>query len=189
MKCGLAILLFLAATATNQRLSLSEKPLSRRELIEFVRLERLGVSNQRPEDLVRECGIEFDVTDNFLEQLRNMDADVALLKAVKSMSKSVAPHHIYNAGEDVTAPVPIERPKPPYTQEARSAKVKGFVAMWVLVDPKGNVADLRQISKPLGKGLDKSVLQTILRWRFKPATHQGIPVPVRMFLGVGVQPP
>jgi len=95
---------------------------------------------------------------------------------------------IYTVGGDVAAPVPIYRPEPPYTEQARKDKVQGAVVTEVLVDASGNVASVKptavSLSRNLSDGLDESAIETLRAWRFKPAMKNGKPVPVRVTVEV-----
>ena len=90
----------------------------------------------------------------------------------------------YRVGGDVTAPIPIFKPDPPYTPQARKDKVQGAVVAAVDVDASGNVADVKltavSLSRNVSDGLDESVLQTLRTWKFQPATRKGKPVPVKV---------
>ncbi len=90
---------------------------------------------------------------------------------------------VYSVGGNVSAPVPIYSPDPPYSEEARKAKYSGIVVVSIIVDAQGNVRDI-QVVKPLGLGLDEKAVETIRTWRFKPALRNGSPVPVRMLVEV-----
>jgi TonB family protein len=46
-------------------------------------------------------------------------------------------------------------------------------------DETGNVARAK-VTRPLGKGLDEKALEAVRRWKFKPATYNGEPVPVQV---------
>lgn len=85
---------------------------------------------------------------------------------------------VYQVGGDVAAPVPIHKPKPEYTTEAVRAKLSGNIVLGIIVDAHGKVTHAHVI-KGLGKGLDESALETIRKWKFKPATRGGVPVAVR----------
>jgi bla regulator protein BlaR1 len=76
----------------------------------------------------------------------------------------------------VTKPVPIYKPEPPYTQEAKDAKLQGTVRLRITIAADGTVSDAKLISPPLGKGLDENALETVKTWKFKPATKKGKPV-------------
>jgi protein TonB len=89
----------------------------------------------------------------------------------------------YSVGGSMTAPIPIYKPEPPYSEEARKAKYQGTVVLWIVVDTVGNVTDARVV-KPLGLGLDEKALETVRTWKFKPALRNGSPVPVRVMVEV-----
>ncbi len=94
----------------------------------------------------------------------------------------------YTVGGDVTAPVPIYKPEPPYTPQARKDKVQGTVVLTVGVDASGNVADVKlnavSLSRSVGEGLEESAMQTVRTWKFKPAMKKGKPVPVKFVVEV-----
>ncbi|MEM1176911.1 MAG: energy transducer TonB [Acidobacteriota bacterium] len=81
-------------------------------------------------------------------------------------------------GDGVAKPIAIHKPQPRYTEEARQARIQGVVILSCVVTEEGDVANLKVI-KGLPLGLDKSALETISTWKFKPARDlQGNPVPV-----------
>jgi TonB family protein len=84
----------------------------------------------------------------------------------------------YDLGRDITPPIPIYNPDPPYSEQARKAKYSGTVSLLITIDAQGNVADA-QVVKPAGYGLDENAMETVRTWRFKPATRDGVPVQVR----------
>ncbi len=81
-----------------------------------------------------------------------------------------------------TAPKPIYKPEPGYTEEARRAGIEGKTTFAIVVDKRGRVKKVKQIGPKLGMGLDKEAIKTIRTWRFSPATRDGKPisVPVRV---------
>jgi TonB family protein len=90
---------------------------------------------------------------------------------------------VYSVGGNVSAPIPIYKPEPAYSEEARKAKYQGTVVLWIVVDAQGNVNDCRVV-KPLGLGLDEKAVETVRTWKFKPALRNGAPVPVRVIVEV-----
>lgn len=90
---------------------------------------------------------------------------------------------VYSVGGNVSAPIPIYKPEPPYSEQARKAKYQGTVVLWIVVDTQGNVTDA-QVVKPLGMGLDQNALKTVKTWKFKPAMRNGSPVPVKVMVEV-----
>lgn len=89
----------------------------------------------------------------------------------------------YSVGGSVTAPVPIFKPDPPYSEEARKAKHQGTVVLYIIVDANGNVTEARVV-KPLGLGLDEKALETVRTWKFKPGLRNGTPVAVKVMVEV-----
>ncbi len=89
----------------------------------------------------------------------------------------------FSVGGNVSAPIPIYKPEPAYSEEARKAKYQGTVVLWIIVDAQGNVTDVRVV-KPLGLGLDEKAVETVHTWKFKAAMRNGAPVPVRVMVEV-----
>ncbi len=80
---------------------------------------------------------------------------------------------------DVGPPqTPVEilfKPKPQYTQEARSLKLEGEVLLKVLFTAGSEVRVL-EVVRGLGHGLDESAVRAAQQIRFKPAMRDGMPV-------------
>jgi TonB family protein len=94
---------------------------------------------------------------------------------------------VYQVDGDVTAPVPIYKPEPRYTEEARAAKLEGTDVFAVVVDANGVVPYVR-LTRSLSQGkvvsLDENAIQTLRTWKFKPALRKGKPVPVEVVVEV-----
>ena len=81
-----------------------------------------------------------------------------------------------HTSEPVFTPVEILfKPKPTYTDEARSLKLEGQVSIDVVFLSNGSVRIVR-IARGLGHGLDEAAQQAALQVRFRPATRGGVPV-------------
>lgn len=89
----------------------------------------------------------------------------------------------YSVGGGVSAPIPIYKPDPAYSEEARKAKYQGTVVLWIVIDAAGSVTDCKVV-KPLGMGLDEKAEESVRTWKFKPALRNGTPVPVRVMVEV-----
>lgn len=89
----------------------------------------------------------------------------------------------YKIGGGVSAPVPIFKPEPEYSEEARKAKFQGTVMLFIVVDEKGNPRDLRVV-RPLGLGLDQKAIEAVQRWKFRPGMKDGHAVPVQATIEV-----
>jgi periplasmic protein TonB len=83
----------------------------------------------------------------------------------------------YRIGGGVSAPVPIFRPEPEYSEEARKAKWQGAVLLQLVVDENGVPQDIKVV-RSLGLGLDQKAIEAVQKWRFKPGLKDGKPVPV-----------
>ncbi len=83
----------------------------------------------------------------------------------------------FRVGGGVTAPVPIYRVEPEYTEEARKAKYQGTVVLYCVVDPDGLVRNVR-VMRSLGLGLDEKAVEAVKQWKFRPGMKDGRPVPV-----------
>ncbi len=89
----------------------------------------------------------------------------------------------FSVGGGVTAPIPIYKPEPPYSEEARKAKHQGTVVVYIIVDSLGSVTEARVV-RPLGLGLDEKAVDTVRTWKFKPGLRNGIPVNVKVMVEV-----
>jgi TonB family protein len=81
---------------------------------------------------------------------------------------------------EISPPVPIYQPQAPFTQAALNARREGLVLLDVTLDAQGSVVGVKEVSQPLGAGLDDSAIATVQTWKFRPATRAGSPVPVRI---------
>jgi TonB family protein len=89
----------------------------------------------------------------------------------------------YKIGGGVAAPVPIYKPEPEYSEEARKAKFQGTVVLAIVVDEHGNVRD-EKVVRPLGLGLDQKAIEAVQKWRFRPGMKDGHAVPVQATIEV-----
>jgi TonB family protein len=83
----------------------------------------------------------------------------------------------YRIGGEVSAPVPIYRPEPDYSEKARKAKYQGTVVLYVEVDPSGHPRNIKVV-RSLGLGLDEKAVEAVSRWEFRPGMKDGQPVTV-----------
>jgi TonB family protein len=77
----------------------------------------------------------------------------------------------------ITNPVPIYRPQPDYSEEAKTAKWQGAVLLSVVVDEAGKPGNIKVV-RPLGMGLDEKAIEAVSQWKFSPGTKDGVAVPV-----------
>jgi TonB family protein len=90
---------------------------------------------------------------------------------------------VYAVGNGVSLPVARYKPEPPYTKEARAAKLAGTVVLQAVIGADGSVANVKVI-KPLDAGLSANAVETVRTWKFKPAQKDGKPVACRVTIEV-----
>jgi TonB family protein len=95
---------------------------------------------------------------------------LAVLQASAAASDEPLP-----IGRDVSPPVPVYKPEPEYSEEARRAHVQGSVLLGIVIDSDGRTRNIEVIS-PAGFGLDEKAVEAVGKWRFKPAKKDGKPV-------------
>jgi TonB family protein len=76
-------------------------------------------------------------------------------------------------------PIPIYKPKPPYSDAAARAKYEGTATLWITVDAQGDVIDPCVVT-PLGLGLDEVAIYSVRTWKFMPAIRNGVATQVRI---------
>ncbi len=80
-------------------------------------------------------------------------------------------------------PVPVRTIPPEYPAAMREQRASGVVTVNCLVDEKGNVVD-SHVEKSTNEAFDKSALDAVKRWKFKPARQDGEPVQIRVSIPV-----
>lgn len=90
---------------------------------------------------------------------------------------------IKSFGDSKTMSSSIQAPKlrggpdPKYNDYAKEMHYEGASVLHLVVDMKGRPRHIA-IVKPLGLGLDEEAIAAVQKYRFKPATNNGQPVPV-----------
>jgi protein TonB len=87
------------------------------------------------------------------------------------------------AGGNTTRPVLLTRIQPDYTRAAQVARLEGDVVLKAVIDERGRVTHL-EVLRGLALGLDRSAVDAVRRWRFRPSTRNGKPVKVFYILTV-----
>ena len=90
--------------------------------------------------------------------------------------------------QDVRAPRPYRRLKPPYPESAARAEVEATVDVLVDIDARGEVGRV-EIARWAGYGLDQSVLDTVKQMHFFPAMRNGVATPMRVLLRYNFRKP
>jgi protein TonB len=84
----------------------------------------------------------------------------------------------YVLGPGIKEPSVLIQPLPPYTEEARKARIEGVVILQAVILRDGTVTGFK-VLQGLGYGLDDSAIHTISsKWRFSPGTLNGTKIDV-----------
>jgi TonB family protein len=92
------------------------------------------------------------------------------------------------ANKDLREPAPYNRLRPAYPDTASRAEAEATVDAVADIGTDGGVARV-EIVRWGGFGLDESVVSTVRRMHFSPATRDGVPVPVRVLLRYNFRKP
>jgi TonB family protein len=93
-----------------------------------------------------------------------------------------------DSGQEVRAPRPYRRLKPPYPETAARAEVAATVDVLVDIDARGEVGRI-EIARWAGYGLDQSVIDTVGKMHFFPALRDGVAIPMRVLLRYNFRKP
>jgi TonB family protein len=105
------------------------------------------------------------------------------------MPQPTAPIPSYRNGDSRwTLPAVIEKVDPVYTKQGLEAKFEGLVAFSLTVRTDG-LADNITVLRGVGLGLDEKAVECQEKWRFRPATRDGEPVPVRVTVEINFRLP
>jgi TonB family protein len=84
---------------------------------------------------------------------------------------------VYRVGNGIVAPNILRKGEPVYSEEARKKKLQGTISVSLVVDATGTPTQIAVI-RPLGMGLDEKAIEAVSKWKFAPATKDGVPVSV-----------
>jgi len=93
-----------------------------------------------------------------------------------------------DTNQEVRAPRPYRRLKPPYPEAAARAEIEATVDVLVDIDARGEVGRI-EIARWAGFGLDQSVLDTVKQMHFFPAMRNGVALPMRVLLRYNFRKP
>jgi len=120
-----------------------------------------------------------------LAAMARVEQDELLRRQRESANETIsiedAPEEGSPTAEGFRAPQPYRRLRPAYPETAARAEAEATVDAAVEIDEKG-VASRVEIIRWAGFGLDESVIETVRRLHFRPATRDGVPTPVRVVL-------
>lgn len=108
------------------------------------------------------------------EQPAATAADAPDLSARGGSPLGRVPGSPLNLSEVVPA-FPVVYPDPPVDRDEVPSGVQGDVIVEVTIDPQGNVVGTKLL-QGIGYGIEQKVLQVLQRWRFHPATRDGMTI-------------
>lgn len=80
--------------------------------------------------------------------------------------------------------VPISSPAPNYPRRAMQRRETGTVRVQVQVGADGRPVDVSLLESSASRDLDRAALDAVRRWRFRPATREGQPVPATVVVPI-----
>lgn len=83
----------------------------------------------------------------------------------------------------MTPPKMVHSPQPKYSKEAKKKKIEGTAVLWLNVGVDGLPHNIR-VQRSVGYGLDEQAIESVKKWKFKPAEMDGHAVPVRIAIEV-----
>jgi TonB family protein len=129
-------------------------------------------------------GHALSLLSNIAKKLGNTDAAAAAADRAAAINrKQDAKPAEHVVGKSVSAPHVLSRQDPPYSEEARKARIQGAILLSLVVDESGSPQDIK-ILLPLGDGLDEEALEAVGKWRFQPGMKNGSPVAVQATIEV-----
>ena len=108
------------------------------------------------------------------EEPASTAADAPELSARGGSPFGRVPGSPMNLNEVVPA-FPVVYPDPPVDRDEVPSGVQGDVIVEVTIDPQGNVVGTKLL-QGIGYGIEQKVLQVLQRWRFHPATRDGLTI-------------
>jgi TonB family protein len=102
---------------------------------------------------------------------------------LRTAGGTAAQHTPLHVGGSVHPPAVIRAVDPSYTEAARRAKFSGNVEVYLIVDAHGNPSHVR-VTHGVGMGLDQKAIESVQQYKFKPATQNGKPVAVDLYIDV-----
>ncbi len=149
----------------------------------------LDLARECPSSLVLGCAMGVDGAAALRERLTRLfewrrdaahstrRAAIAIPLLLVLMTTVSFAEKIYKIGPGIVPPKVLEKTEPKYTDQARSAKLEGKVALTIVVGTDQRAHDIK-VTKSLDPGLDANAIASIKAWRFQPGTKNGKPVPV-----------
>jgi protein TonB len=86
----------------------------------------------------------------------------------------------------VQAPTVLVESEAEFSEEARKAKFSGSVEVYLWVEADGTPSHVRVV-RGVGMGLDEKAVEAVRKYKFRPATKDGKPVAVDLYIDVNFE--
>ncbi|HEY5329046.1 MAG TPA: energy transducer TonB [Acidobacteriaceae bacterium] len=93
---------------------------------------------------------------------------------------------LQHIGGTVKPPRVLKSVDPEFSEAARALKYNANVQVYLWVDETGIPSHIKVI-RPVGMGLDEQSVAAVQQYRFAPATRDGVPVKVDLYIDVNFQ--
>ena len=93
---------------------------------------------------------------------------------------------LYHLGSGVQAPTVLVESEAEFSEEARKAKFSGSVQVYLWVEADGTPSHVRVV-RGVGMGLDEKAVEAVRKYKFRPATKDGKPVAVDLYIDVNFE--
>lgn len=84
---------------------------------------------------------------------------------------------VYHVDSEIARPVLLVRVDPEYPRLALMRRIEGSVVVSVVIDETGSVRDWK-VLRSVSESIDEAALDAVSKWRYRPATRNGVPVAV-----------
>lgn len=127
--------------------------------------------------------VKQNLTFNFVRGKKFGESDPELPPPSLAGSQLTAPQDgtpaagVFRVGDGVTAPRAIYAPNAASNKKERTAENPGVCVLGLVVGADGKPRDIRVV-RPLAKESDKRAVEIVRKWKFEPATKDGVPVAV-----------
>jgi TonB family protein len=101
----------------------------------------------------------------------------ASLPQIASDGVTPAGMKVYELDGTMTRPVVVSKSEPLYTEDARAKKITGTVILKFILTADGRPTAF-QVVQSVDPGLDRSAIECVQSWRWKPALKDNVPVAV-----------
>lgn len=144
-----------------------------------------GAPTQAPTTILPDEPPRTAYAPSALDTTPGIDGGVALPGPVISVPPPPPPPKPAGPVKVADLPVPPHKTvdvRPIYPEHARAARIEGVVVMEAVLDPSGQVTQLRVVrSVPM---LDQAAMDAVRQWRYTPTMYYGKPVSVLLTITI-----